>query len=134
MAKSNIRAGAVIRDALLQNEALTAIVGQQIMPLRAAKGTTGSYILYGRDGYEPTLTQMGKVDNVAEVLVNCYSTDYDKTLDMAEAVEDTVRVMRNSGVEIFIADCVEDVAAEFKDTGEAVYVQAFTLTFGTLQK
>ena len=134
MAKSNIRAGAVIRDALLQNEALTAIVGQRIFPLRCPKATTGSYVLYGRDGYHAEKTQTGNIENVAEVLVNCYSTDYDETLDMAEAVEKTVRDMANNGVAIYIDDCVEDVAAEFKDTGEAVLVQAFTLTFGTLQK
>ncbi len=133
MGKSNIRAGAVIRDALIQNETLAAIVCQRIFPLRAPKGTTGSYILYGRDGYEAMRTQMGTIDNVAEVLVNAYSTDYDETLDMAEAIENTVREMRNAGTEIFVADAIEDVSG-YTDTGETIYVQSFTVTFGQLQK
>lgn len=133
MAESNLRAGAVIRDALTRNKTLAGIVGQRIFPLRAPKGTTGSYILYGRDGYTPTKSQLGSIDNVAELLVNAYSTDYDETLEMAEEIENTVRTMRNAeNRAVYIADAVEDVAG-FTDTGKTVYVQAFTITFGTLQ-
>lgn len=133
MAKSNIRAGATMRDALLQNAVLAEIIDQRVFPLRAPKDTKGSYILYGRDGYEPSRTLMGNVENVAEVMVNAYSTDYDETLDMAEAIEDTVRVMRNAGTEIFVADAIEDVSG-YTDTGETIFVQSFTIKFGTLQK
>lgn len=93
-----------IREILLANTALTAVVGHNIYPIVAPEKTDGDFILYRRDKYSKTLTKMGVVEDVCEVLLTVVSDDYDASFSIAAEIDRTLtgRHTKNTGETITI--------------------------------
>ena len=81
------RAGEYLRDILLLNADIIALVGDNVYPCIAPEDTAGDFIVYRRDKYTRDYTKFGLTSDVARIDVTAISEDYDRSLDLAELID-----------------------------------------------
>ena len=125
--------GVDIRTLLLADEPLKALVGNNIFPLVAPEKTTGDFITIRRSAYKLTRNKMCETEETPTFLVAAFSADYDRSLEIAEAIR---RVILNTRVQhrnLDIIDAPEDLVS-YQDTGQSWYSQPFFITAGDLAR
>lgn len=103
---NKIRAGTFIRDVLISKPKIVAMVGDNILPLVAPKETEGDIIIYWRDKYSRTYTNMGISTQECLVNVAVISDDYDRSQELAELIDDGL-VGMHEGNRVNLSDSTE---------------------------
>lgn len=103
-----------VRTRLLDDEELSARIGQRIYPV-IAPSTEGSYIIVYRSGYGRERSKREEYRNTCYVEVVIFSDSYDESLSLAELVD---RVLDNGLPEIKVFE--EDTLA-ILDSSEEGY-------------
>ena len=113
-AKSKFRIGTSIRKLLIENAAVKEFVGEQIFPLVAPQETKGDLIVYYRDEYSKDYTKMGVYNDNCKVYVVIVSEDYDRSQEIAEAVNEALECTffqnTDNQIQIRLSDSTEDYA------------------------
>ena len=109
-ADSKFRSMIAVVRLLRENATIKELgVEEKIFPLVAPEGTDGDSIVYARIGYERRDMKMGISLQRSVFLITVVSTDYDRSLDLAEAVYETLEGDHSDfGVRIRMEDYVED--------------------------
>ena len=76
-----------VRDILLQDSAITQMVGENIYPVIAPEGTTDPFILYQRDKYKKSYTKMGVYEEECHLLITIVGDNYDVAVYLAYLVD-----------------------------------------------
>lgn len=84
------RIGSIVREILLGNADLVALVGEDIFPIVAPEGTLGNFIVYRRDKYSKEYSKMGVTDDICELIVTAIADDYDTALEIAILLDNTL--------------------------------------------
>lgn len=79
-----------VRDILLSNPDLMAVVGNDIYPVVAPEGTDGLFILYQRDKYKKTYSKMGLTEEECHLILTIVADDYDAAIAVADMVDQTL--------------------------------------------
>lgn len=126
-----------VRKALLADEVVKKhCPADHVVPLYFTEdfekeGTTidmGDYIVMAHEGLDFSDNKFGVYNETYHMLVNCVSTDYDSSLEMAEAVRRILlRLQNTSDRNIAITD-FRGEAAEFN--GRLRYVQILRYDYG----
>lgn len=74
-----------IRNMLLNDPEVKALVNDRIYPIYAPEGTKGSFITYARSEYSIKKTNMQIYEHDCTVLLCCVSHSYDESQKLAEA-------------------------------------------------
>lgn len=77
-----------LRELLLGNPDITALVGENIYPIIAPADTTGNFIVYQRDGYKEQGTKTGVAWRRPLVNIACVSSNYEDSQNIARLVCD----------------------------------------------
>lgn len=85
-ADSKLSAIKDIFSQLSQDPIIQSYVGTKIYPLIAPQGTEGDFLAIQRDGYRLDYTKMGVALQRSIFFVTAVSDDYDRGLNIAEAV------------------------------------------------
>ena len=118
------RIGSIVREILLGNADLYALVGEDIFPIVAPEGTLGNFIVYRRDKYSKEYTKLGVVDDVCHLAVSAIADNYDTALDIAVLLDNTLTGKHTtSNGENFIMKLIDST----EDFGDNKYVE--TLLF-----
>lgn len=101
-----------IRAILLENPAVSAVVGDKIFPLVAPKDTTGDFIIYQRDEYSIDRAKMGMITQKCRVYINAVSEDYDRGQQLAAAIFEALEGnFTEPDMRIQLVDSTEDYEA-----------------------
>lgn len=76
-----------VRDILLQDSAITSMVGENIYPVIAPEGTKDPFILYQRDKYKVSYSKMGIVEEECHLMVTIVTDNYDEAIYLAFLVD-----------------------------------------------
>lgn len=113
-AQSKFRIGTTIRKLLIENEEVKKLVGDKIFPLVAPQSIEGDLIVYYRDEYSKDYTKMGVYNDNCKVFVTIVSDNYDRSQEIAEAVdnalEGTFFQNTENQIQIRLSDSTEDYA------------------------
>lgn len=113
-AKPKFRIGTTIRKILIENEKVKELVGDKIFPLVAPQSTEGDLIVYYRDEYSKDYTNMGVYNDNCKVFVTIVSDNYDRSQEIAEAVdnalEGTFFQNTENQIQVRLSDSTEDYA------------------------
>ena len=133
MSKSMLSVVTDIRNLFLNNATIMGLVGTNIFPLVAPEGTTGDFITVKRAGYKTERTKFGVLDETATMIIAAFSTDYDRSLEIAEAMRTVILNIRVDKVALEIKDAPEDMVSA-AETGQAWFVQPFYVEACNLHK
>lgn len=84
---SKIRTSQFVREKLLADQKIRALVGQAIYPCVAPQ-TDGEYIVMTRVEYGELSSKTGIYERNCNVLLEVFSDNYDKGVDIACAIDD----------------------------------------------
>lgn len=84
--QSKLRSAQYIRERLLQDAQIRQMVGDAIYPCSAPQ-TIGDYVVMTRSDYGVSSAKTGVYERRCNVIIEIFSDDYDRTLDIAEAIE-----------------------------------------------
>lgn len=101
-----------IRNMLLADSDIAALIGEKAFPVIAPEDTTGMYIIYQRDQYSVERTKMGTVLDVCRVYIDIIGDNYESTQDLAEKVYKVLDGDHPNGLRIYLADSTEDVVGD----------------------
>lgn len=76
----------LIRQILMEDEAIKNIVGDKIYPIIAPEKTDGAFLVYVRDSYSFVRSKQGIWQQICKVYISCCSNDYDESVALADAV------------------------------------------------
>lgn len=100
-----------VRSILLTSKEISQMIGDKIFPIVAPDGTNGDFIIYQRDGYKQEYTKMGIARQIPIVFVNAISDDYDRSLQLASLIDETLSGrFSNPKMIIKLEDSTEDYA------------------------
>lgn len=116
--------GNLIRTALLEDEDIRAMVGEHIYPIVAAENTLGDFIVYSRQSYTKELSKMGVYLDIAEIAVVAISDNYDRSVELAELIDDALTGTIKSG-ECSFDIMLKDATETFDDNK---YIQTLLFT------
>lgn len=95
----------------MASEEIAQLIGDKVFPIVAPDGTKGDFIIYQRDGYKQEYTKMGVARQIPTVFVNAISDDYDRSLQLASLIDDTLSGrFSDPDVIIKLEDSTEDYA------------------------
>lgn len=83
LAESKFKVTTFLRQLLLADDKIVSFIDDKIFPIVAPKDTEGDFIIYQRDGYSKERTKMGVASQAAQVYVNVWSDDYDRSQEIA---------------------------------------------------
>lgn len=106
--ESKLKVTTAIRQILLKNSELLALVGEKIFPLYAPEGTEGDFVLYVRDEYSVQYTAMGIFSQQCRIFINVVSDNYDRSQDIAELILGVLEGDQSNGLRIRLKDSTED--------------------------
>lgn len=115
LADSKFKVTTRIRQKLLNDVDITAIVGEQIYPVIAPLDTTGDFIVYQRDGYGKERTKMGVAETKPSVYISAVSADYDRSQELAYLIDKCLDPKINdpdSDLKVMLTDSSEEYADE----------------------
>lgn len=122
---SKLRSSEYIRERLLSNDKIVSLVGDKIYPMKAPN-INGDYIVLSRTSYEVVDTKAGICSRRCNVLVEVFSDEYDRSLDIAEAIDNFFTNLRENDNErhsfIGLVEAVEVVV-----DGKFVQVLEYTI-------
>ncbi len=100
-----------IRERLLASSELAALVGARVYPV-CAPAEDGDFIIVTRSSYKARETKFSVLEYTTSVIIEVYSTDYSRGLDIAEAVDRRLTEIHQQeygkgGVTITIKDSAE---------------------------
>ena len=75
-----------IRERLLASEEMQKLVGEHIYPV-FAPDTDGDFVILTRSSYKARETKFSILEYTTSVIIEVYSDDYARGLDIAEAVD-----------------------------------------------
>ena len=75
-----------IRERLLASEEMQKLVGNHIYPV-LAPDTDGDFVILTRSSYKARETKFSILEYTTSVIIEVYSDDYARGLDIAEAVD-----------------------------------------------
>lgn len=75
-----------IRERLLASEEMQKLVGNHIYPVLAPE-TEGDFVILTRSSYKARETKFSILEYTTSVIIEVYSDDYARGLDIAEAVD-----------------------------------------------
>jgi len=109
------RAGEYLREILLGDEDIAALVNEHIYPIIAPENTVGAFIVYNRVKYTRDYSKFGLTEDVARIDVTIISEDYDQTLDLAELVDAVLSGTHNSEDGLKLTFKLHDSQEGFED-------------------
>ncbi len=108
-AESKFKVTTEIRQLLIENKAIDALVGQNVFPLIAPDDITGDFIVYQRDEYSKDYSKMGITAQTCKVFITAVSEDYDRSQEIAYQINETLEGrFSNPDLEIKLIDSTED--------------------------
>lgn len=125
----------VVRAALLSNETIAQYCGTAISPVTIPEDSqTGDFILIAQEGYSSEWNQFDEFDETCHMLINATSTDYDRCLELAEAIKlELKKLYLTSDYMVEITD-MQDDAVGYKETGQTRFVKIIKYDFGNIHK
>lgn len=103
--------GNVVREILLNDSDIAAMVGHNIYPLVASEDVNGDFIVYQRDKYSKKATKMGIYEDLCELYVTGISDNYDNGILMASLIDNALvgdhTLDDGSKIHIDLADSTE---------------------------
>lgn len=98
-----------VKDILLADPAVVALVGDQIFPLNAPLDTKGDFIIYMRDEYSIERCKMGIVSQKCRIYINAVSTNYNRGQELASLIFAALDgTFTDPDMEIRLEDSTED--------------------------
>jgi hypothetical protein len=76
----------ILRDVLLNDTEVQAIVDNRIYPVIAPEGTKGAFVTYTRSAYNIDRTHMGIYQQTVNIAFACVSRSYDESQRLATAI------------------------------------------------
>lgn len=108
-AESKFKVTTKVRQALLDNAEISAMVGSKIFPVVAPKDTNGDFIIYQRDEYSKDYTKMGIDQQTCKVYVNAISDDYDRSQELAYQINECLEGKHaDLNMAVYLVDSTED--------------------------
>lgn len=108
-AESKFKITTKVRQALLANAEISAMVGSRIFPVVAPKNTKGDFIIYQRDEYSKDYTKQGIYQEACKVYVNAISEDYDRSQELAYQINEALEGFHQElNMDIKLIDSTED--------------------------
>lgn len=83
-----LRIGAVVSELLMASPKVLGMVADRIYPYRTNEYVKAAHIVYDGINVEFLQTKDGEVPDTITLTLNCNTTDYNKGIDLAEAVID----------------------------------------------
>lgn len=115
------RAATLIRERLMHNALLFSKVKGKIFPCIAPEDTPGDYIIVYRKAYGKSRTKQGEYETYCSVGVEIYSDDYDRSIDIAELVDEALDVEEQ--VVWLGGDVCIELAGSIEDYVDGKYLQ-----------
>ena len=120
--KSSLSAGLMIASLLGNAEEVSAIVGNKIFPVTAKAGVLLPFIFYRRTKTDINPVKAGHGAETVRIEFNCYAQTYKASVQLAEAVRDTLDHAQLEMDGVRLRSCTyEDSAEGYEDDA---YVQS----------
>lgn len=116
-----------IRNILLNDSDVKAIVNDRIYPIIAPEGTKGSFITYARSEYFIRKTNMQIYEHDCTILLCCVSHSYDESQKLAEVVFKALQGLYHYKDETGLVINAIDLEDSYEDAVDDVYVQMLRL-------
>lgn len=100
-----------VRTILLNDSAVSGLVGNKIYPLVAPENIKDEFIVYKRDKYFKHSTKIGVYEDECELYLNAVSDNYDTAIAIASAVDNALtgtHTIDSKKITIELADSTED--------------------------
>ena len=97
--------GNFIRALIMDNDDIVEMIGEHCYPIVAPENTPGDFIVYSRQSYHKLLSKMGVYEDTAEEAVVVVSDNYDRSIALAEMLDDTLTGSYND--DILLKDSTE---------------------------
>lgn len=100
-----------VRTILLNDSAVSGLVGNKIYPLVAPENIRDEFIVYKRDKYSKRSTKIGVYEDECELFLNAVSDNYDTAISIASAVDNALtgtHIIDGKRINIELADSTED--------------------------
>lgn len=91
ISKEKLTVGLYARVRLIENETISRLVKQRIYPSVAPKDSPSPFIVYERDSYMTESNKMSVHMEMAEIVYEVVSDDYDTGLEVALAIRETLQ-------------------------------------------
>lgn len=111
MNTSKFKIGTTIRNLLINDTDIKALVDDKIFPLIAPEGTEGDFIIYKRDEYSKDYTKDGIYRESCIIYITVVSDTYDKSQKIAILINDLLEGYEDN-YNIRLTDSTEDFAEE----------------------
>lgn len=79
-----------VRDILLADADIYAIVGEKVFPCVAPEDTKGEFIIYQREKYSKDTVKQGVYSDECKLAITAVADDYDMALDMAALLDNAL--------------------------------------------
>jgi len=117
----SLKIGKAINYLLSNKPAVTALVNNRIYPIAAPDDTEVSFIVYKRLNINAKYTKDGCFENECSVKISVISKDYAESVDIIQAVRDTLELFKGEAGGITIRTSRVESASE--DYGQDGYIQ-----------
>lgn len=131
MSKSVLSAGDELREVLIEDESLSALIGEKVFPKVAPADTNGAFITYRMTKFKQLRTKFGVYDQQAMFEFMICSPDNDDCVEIAEAFCDVMTNRKVGGVKVGI-EGGESTLTPFEIKGQAWHVMFFDVQIGDL--
>ncbi len=76
-----------VRQILMNDTDVKALVGNKIFPLVAPENTVGDFIIYQREKYSKAWAKQGVYEDSCQLAVTIVTDNYDRAIDLAQKVD-----------------------------------------------
>lgn len=104
-----LRIGAVVSELLMASPKVLGMVAGRIYPYRTNEYVKAAHIVYDGINVEFLQTKDGEYPDTITMTLNCNTTDYNKGIDLAEAVVDVFA--DHQDIAVTYASCEYDAGA-----------------------
>lgn len=109
-ATSKFKVTTILRQVLIEDAEISALVGTQIFPIAAPSDTIGDFITYQRDEYSKDRTKNQVARHTCKVFISAISDSYGRSQHLAELIDKTLDgVHKDLGLSVYMEDSTEDL-------------------------
>lgn len=112
----------IVRQLLLQSPKIRTLVGERIHPIVSPEGTTGDRIVVVRTQYGRERTKAGNYSDVCRVAVIVYSSSYDRSIAIMQAVDEVLDDDWGGGMSLIDERTAPMIESE-EDYEDGYYIQ-----------
>lgn len=122
--------GNIVREILMQDQDVNALVGDKIFPLIAQENVEGDFIIYHRAQYSKQSTKMGVYEDECKLALTVVSDNYDSAIAIAAALDNALfgqHTWTNDNGDTFKVNISLDDSTEDFDDNKYIEVLIFNI-------